>query len=184
MRECRKYWLMAVSSFLSVLFRCWMTVVSPFMMFLVLRLALCQTRILTKRRRGRDSRGADGHVGGPSGPIIEYGSGLKPLLPCLAGGRRLGPPASHRRGSGGGSLTAGDDGFGVFLAAAAAGAYADVVLEVIERLRAVLDGFLDLAIGDGLADADVHGSSDVDAILSANANDCQLRICRNMKNLV
>src|SRR6056297_2678897 len=77
MRECRKYWLMAVSSFLSTLFRCWMTVLSPFMMFLVLRLALFQARILTKRERGRDS---DESCRRAFRPDISTESGLKPLL--------------------------------------------------------------------------------------------------------
>src|SRR3954469_20367283 len=51
--------------------------------------------------------------------------------------------------------------------AAAVGA-ARAAAEVGERPHARLGGFADRALGDGIADADVHG-----AYLIANANDCQ-----------
>lgn len=60
------------------------------------------------------------------------------------------------------------------IGAGAAGARAaGATAELRERTHARFGGFADRALGDGVADADVHG-----AYLNANANDCQLAIQR------
>jgi hypothetical protein len=62
-----------------------------------------------------------------------------------------------------------------FAAAATRGA-AGTGLHVFERARAARDGAADVMVGDGLADADVHGALRVGLDgrhLNANANDCQ-----------
>jgi hypothetical protein len=71
-----------------------------------------------------------------------------------------------------------------FLAAAAAAADRQTALNVKERRRPTLDLLANIAIGDGMADADVHGKSSRkrtqvgERILIANKNDCQLQRLR------
>ena len=52
-----------------------------------------------------------------------------------------------------------------------------VDLNFAQRRAAPLDGFADLAIGDGIAETHVHGCE----IVNANANDCQLAITHSSK---
>ena len=79
-----------------------------------------------------------------------------------------------------GDLLVNDLPSGIFAAAAAA-TDRQTALHVEERRRPALDLFANIAIGDGMADADVHGKSSRNGtqagerILIANKNDCQLQ---------
>jgi hypothetical protein len=81
----------------------------------------------------------------------------------------------------GGELGVADSGFddrlGHLAAFAALGGYAEFLTHSPEGISASKDGFLDLAVGDGFTEADVHGALNCESVMAAkrkgNENQCQ-----------
>src|SRR5581483_8145855 len=124
MRECRKYWLIDVSSFVRTALRCSMTFLSP-----------CMRRSFTRDEReyyppaAREVRTESGGLKNPG----ETGS-------PSAG--RIAQAFARARG-----------------ALAAARAHTQFALQIVERVGAGGGRLADVAIGDAVADADVHARS-------------------------
>src|SRR6185437_2211953 len=159
MRECRKYWLMAVISFLRTVLRCLIVSASPCiapfpsLQRLMTRLVTGSIGVAAERRK-------------------------RPGLPARSSGDRGNGLGWQRCGLG----VLADDLAGHRCAPAAAGCHGQFASQLRERGGTLTDRAADLAVGDAAADADVHGGSHSIRITSAtrslnrnaNANDCQL----------
>src|SRR5690606_30363662 len=179
-RECRKYWLMAMSSLYSALFRCVMTCASPFMAGLLASVGCGKPSPKPRTMSERQSLAFANRLRSHPGPLPRRGEGWGEGLP-----EREGCPGSLGEVSGRRQYRQrevlavpgfGQQGGGQFAAGAAAGSQARAHGQLGHRAAAGLGRLADVLVGNAVADADVHGTArnGNGSHLTANENACQL----------